>query len=773
MKLLSCNIVGFGCLTNRNYEFSDQLNQICEENGWGKSTFAAFIRAMLFGLPDGRSNQALESRPREKYRPWDGGRFGGNLVIEVGDRVYRLERFFGAKEKDDTFRLYDNRTGLLCEDFGTDIGEQLFHVDRAGYLSSAFIGQNQIASDVSSTLTAKMADLDTAEDDMRSFDGAMKLIEACEKDYSGRKGSKLRSLKEQQEGLELKLRDLNRTDRNLEEIWKPKETQLMAAIARCRDEIEQVQEQLREQTKRQTLRARYTDYLHSRDDLSAEREHLGAMSEGLLLSQDEIEEAEGKLALYTGLREQLQRLPFTDDKRNRLDVLRKLMDGITDATIDSYMDRADRLDGLRYQNGLERERLEKERSESGAAMRKPRGLISSILFFLLSAASLVVIRYRKDFKTVLLAVAAAAFALGVTALICYIRKRKKRHARLLYLFEIEQAIGQRQQEIDELEPVLSSFLAPFLWETGEGNYSARLNLVGGLYTEYVRLTELEREDCSGMLMAQQEDIAGALGRMLHADARSMTEFRVALNMQRSKRSEYDTALGHYQAHLAKLKDFEDVNDMEAMKAAYSVPDESEQLREKLSQLLKEMEDLRDELEDCHNRMSELQDLAALKSEYEDRLTECLSAISEMEAGREVVTLTRQYLTEAFENFEEQYSATLGLKLKEYLAFLNESSGTKFGPVSMDTQMTIRFEEAGERRTLEYYSAGMTDLVQLCKRFAMIDVLYENESPFVILDDPFVNLDGVRLKKALELLKKISGKYQLIYFTCHNSRIADW
>ena len=61
------------------------------------------------------------------------------------------------------------------------------------------------------------------------------------------------------------------------------------------------------------------------------------------------------------------------------------------------------------------------------------------------------------------------------------------------------------------------------------------------------------------------------------------------------------------------------------------------------------------------------------------------------------------------------------------------------------------------------------MVGLCRRFAMLDVMYKNEKPMVILDDPFVNLDDKHLAGAKEFMKEIAMNYQVIYFTCHESR----
>ena len=51
MQLISCYVENFGRLAQFEYQFHEGVNTIVEENGWGKTTFAAFIKAMFYGIP--------------------------------------------------------------------------------------------------------------------------------------------------------------------------------------------------------------------------------------------------------------------------------------------------------------------------------------------------------------------------------------------------------------------------------------------------------------------------------------------------------------------------------------------------------------------------------------------------------------------------------------------------------------------------------------------------------------------------------------------------
>ena len=111
MKILSRHIENFGKVHAYSKSFSDGANMICEENGWGKSTFAAFIRTMFYGL-EGDRKRNIEENERKRYKPWQGGVFGGQLVFEMQGKKYLISRVFKDKEANDEFELRDCVNGF-------------------------------------------------------------------------------------------------------------------------------------------------------------------------------------------------------------------------------------------------------------------------------------------------------------------------------------------------------------------------------------------------------------------------------------------------------------------------------------------------------------------------------------------------------------------------------------------------------------------------------------------------------------------------------------
>ena len=72
MKLISCHIENFGCLSDYDIQFQNGITEIEEENGWGKSTLATFIRVMLYGF-DNETRRSVTERERNQKSPWQKG----------------------------------------------------------------------------------------------------------------------------------------------------------------------------------------------------------------------------------------------------------------------------------------------------------------------------------------------------------------------------------------------------------------------------------------------------------------------------------------------------------------------------------------------------------------------------------------------------------------------------------------------------------------------------------------------------------------------------
>ena len=174
MKLISCHIDAFGKLNNVDVKFNENINSICEENGYGKTTLAMFIKAMFFGLgASSRKNQKLTDRT--KYQPLSQGNYGGSLTFETEKGRFKVLRNFKKSVTLDEFELYNAETNMPSKVYSEDLGEEIFAVGRETFDSTIFFGQNELAGEVNDGIKATLVG-NISSDDMGAYSTAIKKL---------------------------------------------------------------------------------------------------------------------------------------------------------------------------------------------------------------------------------------------------------------------------------------------------------------------------------------------------------------------------------------------------------------------------------------------------------------------------------------------------------------------------------------------------------------------------------------------------------------------
>ncbi len=189
MKLLFCEIENFGKFHRAKISFNDGITTIKADNGWGKSTLAAFLKCMFYGMKDGRTRSF--DNERKKYYPWQGGAFGGAVVFSYRDKTYRVERTFGKTPAGDDTKIYDVKTGLPEYGLGdgSDLGERLFGLDKDGYARTAYFEQGSVTDEsVSGDIKAKLLSAFNATGgDEKGVEDALSRLDEAEKSLRKRR----------------------------------------------------------------------------------------------------------------------------------------------------------------------------------------------------------------------------------------------------------------------------------------------------------------------------------------------------------------------------------------------------------------------------------------------------------------------------------------------------------------------------------------------------------------------------------------------------------
>lgn len=176
MKLISMHIDNFGGLHDYDYSFEEGLNVVLRDNGWGKTTMAAFLKAMLYGYGTKRSKDISENE-RKRYLPWQGGKYGGTLDFEAGGVRFRIIRTFGETPRFDTVRIIDLERNVSARIPADKIGETLFHLDANAFKRSVFINQNGMMIDgAASSIHTRLNAIVSSANDLAVYDEAIKKL---------------------------------------------------------------------------------------------------------------------------------------------------------------------------------------------------------------------------------------------------------------------------------------------------------------------------------------------------------------------------------------------------------------------------------------------------------------------------------------------------------------------------------------------------------------------------------------------------------------------
>ena len=126
-------------------------------------------------------------------------------------------------------------------------------------------------------------------------------------------------------------------------------------------------------------------------------------------------------------------------------------------------------------------------------------------------------------------------------------------------------------------------------------------------------------------------------------------------------------------------------------------------------------------------------------------------------------------TAAHANFETLH------RTADFLRTAKETLGTRYlggmqAAFERNLQLSVAVRDGSMTRDLATASRGTRDLLNFSARLALTEVLSAgSEQPFLLLDDPFVNLDEVHLQAALSYLRALGREKQILYLVCHKSR----
>ena len=244
-------------------------------------------------------------------------------------------------------------------------------------------------------------------------------------------------------------------------------------------------------------------------------------------------------------------------------------------------------------------------------------------------------------------------------------------------------------------------------------------------------------------------------------------FSDLVNIIKLQKTELNRVLQELEQANKLKEEYEKQNNVEELKEISDVEEFDEsQLQQEINLLSLEIDSLNDEKNQNKNQIELLENKVDENSDLEEEKENLEEEIENLKQKYDILEKTKKYMERAKESFSSHYLKGMVQGFGEYLNLLDDKDLN----TNVDINLGVQIDSNGSKRDIKYFSAGYKDLIYICMRFSLVKVLFESEFPFVILDDPFVNLDDEKTEKAIELLKRFSEKYQVIYLICNKSRM---
>lgn len=719
----------FGTLQNRTLELEDGLNILQAPNESGKSTWCAFLLAMLYGINSRERDRAGFIAEKNRYAPWSGAAMSGRMDCRALDAELTLSRTTRRQSAPmGEFRAVYAGTGEPVPELtGPACGETLLGVSREVYERSAFIRQAGMAVTQDAGLERRIAALITSGEEDTSYSEA---AEALKRQRNRRRHNKTGQLP----ALEGELAELRRQIAEAEEL----EARLLAARSRT-EELEE---------RETALRAELA--LHDRWEASQRRKALA--------------EAEFSAIQTEHLAQDLRRR-LEEDRIPENDTIGRLRGAIVN------------LETTR--KGVDRAR--QQRDEAAQALLRAEAAVGASPFAGQSAESA-----RREAAEPPKSVPWNPLP-GIAVILCGVP------AAFLAFYGILQASHSAPLSLAALAALLCLvFVLAFSLRKRALTAAQRAALLKRFGTDDGGAITALAEDYCALLSARDTAQAEANARSAAAEslyaALSANEQGILLEVRRFAPTAFDipTADALLRTCAQRRREL-----MSAEAAARDARSRSEALasqtadapqgeeplspparsREETTRLLAsaqaERTAARSEADRLSGRLHAIGETAALRSDAE-RLQQEIAAL---EGEYDAIQLAMEALDRANAALQSRFSPELGRRAAEIFSRLTDG---RYDGVVLDRAFHLSAEPAGEGiyRDAALLSAGAADQLYLAVRLAICElVLPAEQAAPIVLDDALANFDDERCAAALRYLKELGRQRQILLFTCHSREAA--
>ena len=717
----------FGRLRNETIQLQGGLNILEAPNEAGKSTWCAFLTAMLYGVNSRERDRAGFIAEKNRYAPWSGAAMAGRLDCRAGGvdlTITRSTRRQTAPMAE--FQAVYADTGTAMDGLsGANCGEALLGVSREVFERSAFIRQSGLAISQDAGLERRITSLISSGEEDTSYTEAYDVLKK-----------------------QLNRRRFNRSGQL---------PALEAELAEVRGQLsaaESIQQQLAEtQVQSQALEAStasLADELARHDRWDAAQKYRQLEQ----LAADADAAAQHTQALENQL--EADHIPDTET----IGRLRGAIVNLETVRKSAAKARADKDESMKALLRAEKavsefpfsgQTAEDARQEASVPPKVSFNAAPSLVVFFLMlviAAGITMYTISRSLLTgwekvlpwgIFAAILAAAGILS--------RQMQKRAIKRAQSAALVKRFGTADPS--EIAALAESYIhALEIRDAAQSDANAKSAISEALYTslttnEQAILLEVRRFAPSAFDISTADQVLRNAGQR----RRALAEAQSAVREAAARRD------------LLAQKDLPEETGPEVEKPARSRDVVAAQLDEARSRLAA-LHSAADRLSGQLHAMGDPSLLLASAENIQARITQ-------LQGEYDALHLAMEALTGANTAIQNRFSPQLSRRTAEIFQELTEG---RYTGAALDRSFHLTAQPAGDPidRDIQLLSAGTADQLYLAARLAICQLVLpaEKEIP-LILDDALANFDDDRCAAALRWLRREAEHRQILLFTCHS------
>ena len=702
----------FGKLSHETIYLEPGLNIIHAPNEWGKSTWCAFLVAMLYGIDTHQKTTKSALADKERFAPWSGEPMSGRMELNWNGRDITIERSTKGRIPFGEFRAYETETGLdVPELTAANCGQQLLGVERSVFTRSGFIRLQDMPVTQDESLRRRLNNLVTTGDESGDAD---------------RLGKELRELKNNirynRSGL-LPQAEAQR-DQIRDELTQKESLTLQ--IRQCKDRQAQVDKVLRG-LENHAVALRYeaakqgAEQIRAAEESKKQLETEVAELESTCVGLPSLEDARNAVA---------KGQEFVSQQRAQLVSQQQLPPPPAMPQIPEL-----------YQNMTPAQAIsaaEADRNQYNTLLEQQKRAAKLPLVFGLITAGLIAVLIG-TFAALQYSAMILSVACGILVILCAvgIALGVGKNSRL----------RQQQEALKEKYPGIP--VAD--WVSHSQRYAKTL--------EDYRIAKEQYDAVYGNYAQRQQALDAEI--QAYTGNRSLDE-TIAYwentirqhNLLQSKKQELESAIRHTNA----------LQSVATTAPEPEFPDELEisaQDTEMHLQTLRfEQQQLQVKLGECIGRADTLRPESVLR----DQLDMLNRRIGRLEDYYRALELALEVLHQATSALQRRFAPRISKRAQELFSRL---TGGRYQKLSLSDDLSLHTSAQNEDtlRSAQWRSDGTADQLYLSLRLAVADEITP-EAPLV-LDDALIRFDDNRLQAALEVLKEESDSKQVILFSCQS------